>query len=480
MAQKKKWTTVNIDEFFLEQGVVQHGPPAPLELTNDKPNVRKKTPENKVKIPESKVKIPPPGPSQAPGKKTRTMSRRESRRLNSLSALSGKTVTGNEPTVMLNGKELTSTVKNYLDALSNNPSQAARQLEVDMHFGIDPVTGEQRLFAFPPNEFTDIRIGPDFKPRGAILGDLPVQLPFTPKPVTPEDLVRSKAVKDQFEQQAAATKEAARAEIRAAREQEKAARQTYKSFLDEIAQFGPDTGPSQDVLQQSKRSAYLLEIMKDDPGFAQVPEPLTRVSVAEGISVRTGAPGYLGQGPGAFPRQSSPNYRPVGFSRHNRRDAEGFLNQRIDIKNIRVGRTVRNERLDAIKAERQEATRKARETARANRRPVEEVVENNYKPSFVRRVEAANQASATISSGGGPGGPGRPPGGPPGGPMRPPGGGSRITEMLGEDTVRAASVIHSSKLNYAAVGLAGMAAVFGIASAGRQRKNMEQEIQSRF
>lgn len=100
---------------------------------------------------------------------------------------------------------------------------------------------------------------------------------------------------------------------------------------------------------------------------------------------------------------------------------------------------------------------------------------NDYVPSFVKRVEAANQASATISST----------------PM--PGSsamtaasdsitraGSRVASMLGEDTVRAASVIHSSKLNYAAVGLAGMAAVFGIASAGRQRKNVEQEIQSRF
>jgi hypothetical protein len=57
---------------------------------------------------------------------------------------------------------------------------------------------------------------------------------------------------------------------------------------------------------------------------------------------------------------------------------------------------------------------------------------------------------------------------------------SRVAQMLGEDTVRAASVIHSSKMNYATVGLAGMAAVFGIASASRQRANMEQEIQSRF
>jgi hypothetical protein len=61
----------------------------------------------------------------------------------------------------------------------------------------------------------------------------------------------------------------------------------------------------------------------------------------------------------------------------------------------------------------------------------------------------------------------------------PPRSSSRVAQMLGEDTVRAASVIHSSKMNYATVGLAGMAAVFGIASASRQRKNIEQEIQSR-
>ena len=475
MAQKKKWTTVNIEQFFLDQGVVQHGPPAPIELTNDKPNVRKKTPENKVKIPESKVKIPPPGPSQAPGKKTTTTARKQSRTLNSLSALSGKTVTGNEPTVMLNGKELTSTVRNYLDALSNNPAQAARELEVDMHFGTDPVTGERRLFAFPPNEFTDRRISPDFKPRSAILGDLPVELPFTPKPVTPEEKMRSKAVFDEFEQKAKAVKDAARAQVKAARDQEKAARQTYRSFLDEIAQVGPDTGPGIEALQAQKRAGYLLEIMKDDPGMAEPPGPLTRVSVAEGISVRTGTPGYLGQGPNQFPPQSSPNYKPVGFSRHNRRDANGFLNQQINMKNIRVGKTVRDERLQASRAERQEAAMKARETARANRRPVQEAVENTYTPSFVRRIQDANQASATISSAPTPGSSAAA-----GATDTVTRAGSRIADMLGEDTVRAASVIHSSKLNYAAVGLAGMAAVFGIASAGRQRKNMEQEIQSRF
>lgn len=56
---------------------------------------------------------------------------------------------------------------------------------------------------------------------------------------------------------------------------------------------------------------------------------------------------------------------------------------------------------------------------------------------------------------------------------------SSIAEQLGQDTLRAASVIHSSKLNYAAVGAAGLAAVFGITSMGRQRRNAEEEIKSR-
>ena len=90
MAQKKKWTTVNIDEFFLEQGVVQYGPPAPAGLTNDKPNIIRKAPE-------SKVKIPGPGPMNAPGKKTSTQARRQSKVLNSLSQLGSSPIPNNEP-----------------------------------------------------------------------------------------------------------------------------------------------------------------------------------------------------------------------------------------------------------------------------------------------------------------------------------------------------------------------------------------------
>lgn len=56
---------------------------------------------------------------------------------------------------------------------------------------------------------------------------------------------------------------------------------------------------------------------------------------------------------------------------------------------------------------------------------------------------------------------------------------SSIAEQLGQDTLRAASVIHSSKMNYAAVGAAGLAAVFGITSLGRQRRNAEEEIKTR-
>lgn len=57
---------------------------------------------------------------------------------------------------------------------------------------------------------------------------------------------------------------------------------------------------------------------------------------------------------------------------------------------------------------------------------------------------------------------------------------SRIAEAIGQDTMRAASVIHSSKMGYAAAGIAAVAGVFGFASAGRQKRNMQQEMQSRM
>jgi hypothetical protein len=145
---------------------------------------------------------------------------------------------------------------------------------------------------------------------------------------------------------------------------------------------------------------------------------------------------------------------------------------------IKVGQAVRDTRKQEAAAKKQEDKIKelrARQTDRENRRAAQEAAQNNYTPSFVRRVQDANQASATISSSPMPGSSAA--GGATNTATR---AGSRVADMLGEDTVRAASVIHSSKLNYAAVGLAGMAAVFGIASAGRQRKNVEQEIQSRF
>jgi hypothetical protein len=58
-------------------------------------------------------------------------------------------------------------------------------------------------------------------------------------------------------------------------------------------------------------------------------------------------------------------------------------------------------------------------------------------------------------------------------------GSSRVAEMLGEDTVRAASVIHSSKMSYAAIGTAGIAAAFGIATVGREKRNIKQKAEGR-
>jgi hypothetical protein len=145
---------------------------------------------------------------------------------------------------------------------------------------------------------------------------------------------------------------------------------------------------------------------------------------------------------------------------------------------IKVGRQVMEDRRAQREAERAQAKQQMRLDRIAQREAEKQALEESrksYVPSFVRRLESINQASASISSSPMPGSSAVA-----GATDSTTRAGSRVAEMLGQDTVRAASVIHSSKLSYAAVGLAGMAAVFGIASAGRQRKNMEQEIQSRI
>lgn len=72
MAQKKKWKTVNIDEFFLEQGTVQYGPPAPASHQQRGMSA----PGKEVFKPEARVKIPKPGPSVPAGTSPKTSKKR--------------------------------------------------------------------------------------------------------------------------------------------------------------------------------------------------------------------------------------------------------------------------------------------------------------------------------------------------------------------------------------------------------------------
>lgn len=52
---------------------------------------------------------------------------------------------------------------------------------------------------------------------------------------------------------------------------------------------------------------------------------------------------------------------------------------------------------------------------------------------------------------------------------------SRIAETIGQDTMRAASVIHSSKFGYAAIGAATIAGVFGIGARARAKRDFQRQ-----
>lgn len=75
---KKKWNTVSVDDFFRRP----EGPPSPLSLGNQKPSIARKAVER-----ESNVKIPKPGPQVPKGTKPQTGSKTTRERLNNLGDL---------------------------------------------------------------------------------------------------------------------------------------------------------------------------------------------------------------------------------------------------------------------------------------------------------------------------------------------------------------------------------------------------------
>lgn len=349
------------------------------------------------------------------------------------------------PGVLFNGEEIPELVSNYLNALDYDPAQAARHLEIDFN-DVESGTGRRIYTAFPPNEHTARRIAPDSVPRAAILGDVPFELPFTARPVTAEDIAASQRrhadyqeVIDSARRIGTRMAQDARDQVNAARRAERAGRQTYQSFLDEISQFGEGpASPGTAVLQKEKLAGQTLEVFPTY--YAEPADSLTRVSVAEGRSRLIGDFAN-------FP------YDPI--TPRAPRISDGSRRVRV-----RVGRSVYDERrtternaqnmqrraeIEEARKIRQAEINSAKEAKRAYRnRPF------NLSPEYMARYEQLIQP-------------------PPEAAQRVASGvdarmGSSVAERLADDTMRAASVIHSSKLGFAAIGTAALGAAFGITS----------------
>ena len=542
---------MNFDDFLNENPQLKitgmHGPPSPLKLTNDQPNITRKSPE-------SKVKIPKPGPINSPGKKTSTTARKKSRTLNSLSALGSSNIKNNQPfepiTVQYAQKDERLLLKNNLsDRLqearsSGNKAEETRIMRL-MRNSEELKKARKRPYNSPGViESLQEKVARDkladpqrALARSAIEDTLGLEVniydprtarwsAFIPDEYTAERVSSgsSSSLRD-IKTNPKKFRPISKAQKREARRISKQKQRIFdheKLFLRQVendltgmgmgvpynVKVGKkmpgmlagmeDTGLPMGSNQRAsavKQAIANLEV--DSLGIANPPDELTRVSVAEG---RTNLLGKINttlpydampvQQTGNWAVNNNPKDRMAAY-----KEEQKILREQRILKSRQINQMYEDERFfkmshSALSPFISDDTRfvnmgrglppmmQGMDYSDQAFEPIKKRVQSgpsDYVPSFVRRVQSANQASATISST----------------PM--PGSsvaagatdtatraGSRVAGMLGEDTVRAASVIHSSKLNYAAVGLAGMAAVFGIASAGRQRKNVEQEIQSRF
>lgn len=542
---------MNFEDFLNENPQLKisgaSGPPSPLKLTNDKPNVVRKSPEGRVKIPK-------PGPMNAPGKKTSTTARKQSRTLNSLSALGSNNIQNNQPfepvtiqsaqrderlflknnlqdrlidarssgnraeetrimRLMRNTEELKKARKRpynspgVLESLEEkvardrlaDPQRALARsviedtlgLEVNMY---DPRTA--RWSAFIPDEYTAERVSSG---SSKSLRDIKTN----PKKFRPVSKAQKKEARRitkqkqrifdheklfirQVENDLTGNGMGVPYNVKVGRK--------MPAMLEGMDQTGLPMGRNQRA-SAVKQAIANLEV--DSLGIASPADELTRVSVAEGRS------NLLGRIDARLPYDAMPTTQSGNWALENNykdrmlryKEEQAVLKEQRILKSKSINQMYEDERffkmshsaLDPFVSgdtrfvnvgrglppmmQGMDYSDKAFEPIQKRIQPTA----NNYVPSFVRRVEAAKQASATISSAPMPGSSAVA-----GATDTATRAGSRVANMLGEDTVRAASVIHSSKLNYAAVGLAGMAAVFGIASAGRQRKNTERKIQSRL
>lgn len=258
-----------------------------------------------------------------------------------------------------------------------------------------------------------------------------------------------------------------------------AARQPYESFLDEISQVGGGAredyaGVGRVLFDQQQAVTSGLEVSWD---YSVTPaDELTRVSVAEGRTRllsdfadfpyspvapnRSKLQVAYGLTPGQFPpfytnhRRKQPNYpRRVGIKvgqtvRDDRRQRKNDLS-------FEKKANERNMKKRALEQERKDA-QKAANLARKNK-PF------NLSPEYMARYdqliqpppEAAQRVASAVDARMG----------------------SSVAERLADDTMRAASVVHSSKLGFAAVGTAALGAAFGITSLRNRNEQRRRELE---
>lgn len=512
---KKKWETININDFFAPE----YGPPAPARLIQ--PPVRAKTRQSTIKIPKI-------GPITPPGTKPAAQKKSTVTVLNNLSDLPGsETVTTqkdfkliteslvdkpskitkmslserlqearvmkqrDEETrlmrLMRNIEELKKIKKKpYINPaieadirtkiqrdieldpqriLARGAIDEALDLEVDKHYDLTRGTA----YADKANSFTAERIASGDSVR---LGDMAMDYKSKSfRPISQAQKLKSTQAKNMYEHQNMFLKEIAQTEGMG-----------VPIHGRQILGLPRQYAGMKDLGLGLNKQVPNLEIMKMFPGFASPVDATTQSDLSAGKSV-------LLQDitkPFSYPHMPTEDFQPWMKHRTYKERMAAF---RESEKQRKIGRITAIE--NDILFRKQQAifdnmfsnlfdenipknfnvgrglppmlargnVRLLTKSASVNSN-TEIKVSADYIDRYTATISSQEQASqvATRSTGR----------------MT-----SSIAEQLGQDTLRAASVIHSSKMNYAAVGVAGLAAVFGITSLGRQRKNAEEEIKTR-
>jgi hypothetical protein len=430
----------------------------------------------------------------------------------------------NDPYLLLNSKEVS---EEDLKRLARSEKDIIRQLEVDTHWGRDPVTGKWKLFADVPNEHTAARTATRVKKRSwkrdanrgktieaankeanILLGDIPMDykrkgMPGNPKdfrPISPEQKKQSKIVKDVLERRRADLLNHERLFIQQQpllsqdlfnhlklyqqNIPENISTKHFRAIINSVPMLegmgGMDELFNSDLINQAKRAAFSLEAFPD--GFATPPDEMTRVSVAEGRSRILG--------PGKTPLQQTPmdDYNRWLMGLHvddlnkpiysfpttkadlfrARKIEESRLAHEDYINKIRHGEAVSNYfndlQLEANKAERAEAIRLEKEAQRQQRIQQRQIGDMNY--DYMNRYRATI-AQAQVQE------------------QeisravassRAARASSSMADTIANDTMRAASVIHSSKLGFAAIGAGAIGAAFGIQSLRNRQEDQRRSL----